>query len=367
MARVKTAALVSAFPLYTGTTNVVLDYRRALSELGFDVLLYQLYIPDDGLDYPKADVMIRGYRIATHAISLPLNLLFHFPRAIGTLNEDLVILTDPVLLPVKNKNPDAILLLHDLRDLSEYSKNPMRKFFFKYLLRFIRSGDKILALSQYSLEALRRHCKADIAAQVVGGCSPLVANPEKLNDKISMSCIPKDVYRVVYVAADRPYKNIRLFLTVAELMQNSYSDKRFKFVLVSKLRKETSEILRDYGLRNVEVIDHVDNIGQFYYDSDILLYPSLIEGFGLPLVEAMAYGIPIIYSNRRPMTDIVGQYGKAIEPDLPENWVEELISLTNPDNYRSASLLSQERAKNYTFEKFKSNLSQALNIFGFQH
>lgn len=365
MAGKKKVALVSAFPLYTGTTNVVLDYQKALMELGFDVHLYQLVIPDDKMQYPEANVVIKGFKFITQSASLPLNLLFHFPRSVGTLQEDIVILTDPILLTLKTKNPRAILLLHDLRDLSEYSRSPMRKAFFKYLLRFIRNGDKILSLSQYSKEFLINHCGPDIEVLVVEGCSPISVEEEKLNVKVSRAAFPKDTYRVVYVTADRPYKNIQLFVKVAELMEKTYSDNRFRFILVSKLRKYTDTLVKSCSLTNLKVIDHVDDMGQFYYNSDILLYPSLIEGFGLPLVEAMAYGIPIIYSNRRPMTDIVGHFGKAVEPEIPEIWVRELLYLTDPDNYCKASLLSLERARNYTFENFKINLSKALNIFGY--
>ena len=136
-----------------------------------------------------------------------------------------------------------------------------------------------------------------------------------------------------------------------------------KFILLSKLKNSTKAFIKREHLKNLQVLETVSNLYDIYSETDVFLFPSLVEGFGLPLVEAMSFGIPIIYSSKQPMIDIVGEYGIAVDPFDINAWINELIAMLNWEKYKKMALLSYERSKNYSFENFKKTLSEALKNF----
>ena len=210
---------------------------------------------------------------------------------------------------------------------------------------------------------LMLHFKRNLNIQVVEGCSSLVTDENIVRGKIMRYKKKKNEVNVLYIAADRPYKNIKLFIKVAKIIDLMHLGVKFNFILLSKLSNSSKKLLKREAPSNLEVIDHTDDLFSLYQRADVLLYPSFIEGFGLPLAEAMSFGIPIIYSDKRPMTDIVGAYGIAVDPEIPDLWAKELIRLSGRDNYEKMALLSFERSKTYSYDRFKVELSRALENF----
>ena len=52
-----------------------------------------------------------------------------------------------------------------------------------------------------------------------------------------------------------------------------------------------------------------------YHDARLFVWPSLMEGFGLPVLEAMAAGIPVITSNRGALPEVAGEAGLLVDPE----------------------------------------------------
>ena len=89
-----------------------------------------------------------------------------------------------------------------------------------------------------------------------------------------------------------------------------------------------------------------------YAGAAMLVYPSLYEGFGLPLVEAMASGTPVITSNRSSMPEVVGNAGILVEPE-DETMIAEAIQRLLEDNNEALRLQQQglERVQQFTWER----------------
>lgn len=83
----------------------------------------------------------------------------------------------------------------------------------------------------------------------------------------------------------------------------------------------------------------------------ILLFPSVHEGFGIPMVEAMQFGIPVIASNTSVMPEVIGNAGVLVDDFLsPEAWAKEIVDLL--DSTETLKLLSEkgkERAKDFSW------------------
>lgn len=358
----KSIALINVFPLYTGTTSYVLEYSRALKELGFKVRLYQLIYRGEENRYPSADQYIVGSNLPIKSLRLPFDLLFTLPSKIEKIGEDIIILTDQSLLKLKVKYPNSITIVTDLRDLSPYSKNPLRKIFFMYLLRYLKEGDKVIAISDFTAKQIKKITGISKHIEVVPLCSPYSIKQNVVNERIDRRIHERKEFNALYIAADRPYKNLNLFIELAKMMESEEGIK-FKFTLVSKLKKRTWLKIKKISPHNLQVKREIDDLYRIYFNTDILLFPSLTEGFGLPTVEAMSFGIPIIYSSLPPMTDIVDNGGIAVDPKRPVQWVEQMMKMKDSSMYRRMAYAAYNQSKFYSFEKFKERLYNVLSSF----
>ncbi len=358
----KSIALISVFPLYTGTSRVVIDYYRALKDMGLTVNIYQFIAKGFSVKYPEATRYINGINLPPINITFPLNLLFILPRKLQQLKEDVVIITDPAALSLKPKFPNAIVIFYDIRDFTKYSKNFLKKTFFKYLLRYVKDHDNIITMSDYSKKMLNEEIGKELNVEVVEGCSSFSNDISILKER-RMRIFNNNKINIFYLAADRPYKNIKLFLQIAKIFDTMKTNIQYNFKLLSRLNKTNKKLLKKLSLSNMEIIESTDDLRSLYEKVDLLLYPSLIEGFGLPLVEAMSFGIPIIYSNLPPMTEIVGTAGISLDPYSLEDWMNAIINISEPKSYYQMSLLSFERSKNFSYDIFKERLMKVLNNF----
>lgn len=356
-------ALISVFPIYTGTTTVVSDFKDALAQMGYRVTIYQLVLPYESKKYLDSTCKIEGKRFFIKDLELAFNSLFTLPMNIPNIEEDIVILTDPIMLRLKSRFRGSITIFYDMRELSKYNHNPLRKILYLYLLKFLQSNDKIIAISHFTEEIVKSIAGKDLSVQVVEGCSRFYLDVKFVYERIKTIRLGKKQINVLYVAADRPYKNINTFINVAKIFNDTYSSANIHFILLSKLRNATKSSVKRMRISNLEIIESTDNLRSIYYRSDIFLFPSVIEGFGLPLVEAMSFGIPIIYSNKPPMCDIVSNHGIPVDPFDVDSWIKELLSLLDADRYEKMALLSYERSKNYSFDMFKERLAEALRNF----
>jgi glycosyltransferase involved in cell wall biosynthesis len=118
----------------------------------------------------------------------------------------------------------------------------------------------------------------------------------------------------LYVGNAYPHKNLEAFLPLA---------KRFpdvRFVLVGKddffYRRLGKKIARE-GMTNILLASFVPDreLSVFYRYASGYVFPSLYEGFGLPPLEAMAYGIPVLASDRGSLPEILGDAALLFDPD----------------------------------------------------
>jgi glycosyltransferase involved in cell wall biosynthesis len=92
-----------------------------------------------------------------------------------------------------------------------------------------------------------------------------------------------------------------------------------------------------------------------------LVYPSHYEGFGLPVLEAMQYGVPVITSNVTSLPEVGGDASIYINPNDPDTMKEALYNLATDDSlYNSCSKKSIDQEKKFTWEK---TAKETLNFY----
>ena len=108
---------------------------------------------------------------------------------------------------------------------------------------------------------------------------------------------------VLYVAGDYPRKGHELFATVAKIVGEK--DKKIKFIVLTQ-----PKAIRYYsGLKNTIVLPHFGKVGEdyiygLYHACDLYAHASLAEGFGLPVLEALACGKPVVHADYDPLSEI---------------------------------------------------------------
>ena len=127
---------------------------------------------------------------------------------------------------------------------------------------------------------------------------------------------------LMHLGGNTFYKNRVGFLRIAEQLRQLPEFRNMRFVACGKkFDQRTREVLDECRLENslVQIESAADDLVLALYSrAQGLIFPSLVEGFGLPVLEAMACGCPVFTSDRRPMTEVGGAAARYFDPTSPK-------------------------------------------------
>jgi glycosyltransferase involved in cell wall biosynthesis len=159
-----------------------------------------------------------------------------------------------------------------------------------------------------------------------------------------------------YPGATWPHKNHKTLLASIGILKTRY---RFdgQLVLTGIAKKSNDEILQEITRLNldetVKVLGYIpyEELPYLYNLARLLVFPSLFEGFGIPLVEAMACGCPIACSNATSIPEVVGDVGMIFDPMSSEDMAEKIWQLWNDEEQlRDMRARGLERAKLFSWD-----------------
>ncbi len=164
---------------------------------------------------------------------------------------------------------------------------------------------------------------------------------------------------ILYVGSERPRKNLgRLFEAFAGL-RKEFAD--LKLVKVGaegrsgKYRSDTMEQLITLGVaEDVIFVDYVsdEDLACYYSSAMLLAYPSLYEGFGLPPLEAMSCGCPVVASNASSLPEVVGEAGIMVDPHDVDGLAQAMKRVLTDSKLRDDMVRKGlEQSKRFSWEK----------------
>jgi len=122
-----------------------------------------------------------------------------------------------------------------------------------------------------------------------------------------------------------------------------------QLVLVCTHRRRPSSKRR--GISFLEGVSDED-LCLLYNAAELFVFPSFYEGFGLPPLEAMACGTPVIASNRASLPEVIGDAGILVDPDDVEGMASAMLRVLNDERLqKELSEKGMERAKLFSWEK----------------
>jgi glycosyltransferase involved in cell wall biosynthesis len=172
---------------------------------------------------------------------------------------------------------------------------------------------------------------------------------------------------VLYVGNVKPHKNVERLIDAFHLVRRDGLD-HLKLVVIGDDVSKYAELRRAvhrYNLhKHVRFLGHMpdESLAVLYRLAAVFVFPSLYEGFGLPPLEAMASGVPVITSNVSSLPEVVGDAGLLVDPTDPHAIAEAIHRVfTQPglrDRLREKGLA---RAAEFSWER---SVQQIRAIYG---
>jgi glycosyltransferase involved in cell wall biosynthesis len=235
----------------------------------------------------------------------------------------------PLMLP---PNIRAAVTIHDLvfRDNSETMRFPGREIENFFTPRALARADTIAVVSQFTRQRLQHYfAQYTHKVAVVPGASMLV--DAGVAGENSMSAGQGDYF--LFVGTLEPRKNLPRLLRAFQRYCNDIPEPLpLKIVGGSGWGGEDiAGLVNDLQLtQRVELLGKIDDhsLRRLYSAAYALLMPSLYEGFGLPVVEALSLGVPVITSRESAMEEVAGSAGLYVDPESELEIGDALLRLS---------------------------------------
>jgi len=258
----------------------------------------------------------------------------------------------------------TVLTIHDMARYYIHDKyDRVRMFYHKVLMPlFFRVGrpDAIIAVSESTRRDVIRFLRVDPEKIVVihnGAHARFQPVAAVEVDRVRRQYgLPE--HFIIYVSRlEHPGKNHSVLLKAFAQVQKTLPHP-YKLVFVGGKALGHQKILELITL--LDLTDDVILTGfvpdmdlpALYTASDLCVYPSLYEGFGIPVAEAMACGVPVIVADSSSLPEVAGAAGYLVAPRDVERWVVALTEVLTNETLRSRMVtLGFQQARQFTWEK----------------
>ena len=171
---------------------------------------------------------------------------------------------------------------------------------------------------------------------------------------------------LLHIANKDPRKNTKRILIAFNKFSKTAPIKH-KLLMLGCKDADLKIVLNEIGAldlyKNIILTGYVsdEDLPVIYYLSKLFLFPSLREGFGIPIIEAMACGVPVITSNTSSMPEVAGDAAHIIDPNKTEEIYNGMIKIISDDKYKK-ELIQKGLIRSKQFS-WNSMASQVLELY----
>lgn len=160
---------------------------------------------------------------------------------------------------------------------------------------------------------------------------------------------------LLYVGSRTNYKNFDSLLQAYVAIPGLMDSHDIVVFGGGALKQQELKLIAGLGIRleNVHQIGGGDSVlAGLYRQADLFVYPSLYEGFGMPPLEAMSYGCPVVCSNVSSIPEIVGNAAEQFDPNSIDDLVQSIERVLNDANHRQNLVMrGKERLHKFSWER----------------
>jgi len=356
-------------PLSSGLGIYTINIVRELARLHLDIAVYTSasdFFKEDGVEVHEVTGAVRASRGFRGHLTRLLWSQTDLPRQLRNANVSVLLSPTPLEGVLRSPVPQ-VLVVHDILPIRFPGRYPRQRHYFRYVFpRLLRNAVRVVAVSKTTREEILNTFRVDPEkiAVIYNGCDHERFN---LNSQQggSLSKGVKEPF-FLYVGNLFPHKNIQRLLTAFASIS-----KRIKHQLVVVGSKDPRyyptlrQMAISLGIKDrVCFLDYVQSaqLPNLYRHAHWLILPSLFEGFGMPPIEAMACGTPVILSRTPALEETVGDAGVYFDPTDCSDMSEKILNACLNENQRhEARRKGLERAAQYSWERTARQLLQVLN------
>lgn len=291
-----------------------------------------------------------------------LNYLWHRlgwpPVELFAGSVDVVHAAHPLLIPARGAA--QVVTIHDLFFLTRPggSRAEIRRDYPRLAAPHARKADAVITSTQYGATLVSERLGVDPARIHI--CSPGAPTWRSLGREPN---VPREGY-VLFVGTLEPRKNIGVLLDAFELVVQRIAHARL--VLAGRPTPDAGGWLD--RLRRPPLVGRVEHRGyvpielreSLYAGARVLVLPSLDEGFGLPALEAMSAGVPVVASNRGALPEVLGGAGTLVDATDVGGFARALERLLTDDSCANAAAgAGLRRARDFSWSQSAAHLRRA--------
>lgn len=344
-----------------GMDFVILEALRCLRQIDRENEYYVLVSPgEDRCLEPSDNVHI----LEVKGPSYPVWEQIALPRAVARIRPDLLHCTSNTA-PIRRTCP-LVLTLHDIiflepREASSPSLYQNLGWYYRRLVvpRILPQCEKIITVSHFECNRIRTALQLpeDKVVAIYNGYSRHfrpIAHPEAVTAQYIPSAATGYFF---FLGNTDPKKNTVRTLKAYRLYLQRSAVKRP--LLIGDLKPEyVDPMLKENGLEELRPHLHLagyipnTDLPSIYSGAFAFLYTSLRESFGIPLLEGMACGRPVITSDTSSMPEVAGRQAILTDPADEESIATQMLRLeTDPAFYNEQVLYGLERVKLFSWEQ----------------
>ena len=266
-----------------------------------------------------------------------------------------------------------VTTIHDLTLLKTYNSD--KNWFVYHLKQFVgrvlfyvigHTSKRIIAISQFTKRDFLGHShispeKVDLTYEAADILSTNPIRPEQ---------IAADAKFLLYVGQQSDYKNIRRLIQAHQTLRATRPD--LQLVLVGNLdkaAKRNKKWAEEKGLQGIVFTGFVsdDELAWLYQNCQSYVFPSLMEGFGLPGLEAMMHNAPVASSSATCLPEVYGEAAKYFDPTSVQDMANTIAEIIDNEDIRKDLIIKGKvQAAKYSWkrmaEQTKAVYDKALGV-----
>ena len=298
---------------------------------------------------------------------------FGLPRIVWRSGID-VLHSPAYTAPLLSTKP-VVLTIHDVSYARYPEWYPYRRDVFRRAFYHLsaRKASAVITDSEFSASEIRAaYSLPDSLINVI----PLGVDPVfTRGDESKSSVLPHSVMLpyVLHVGDLHERRNLSMLVdAVLAARKHLHNFPLLSLVLVGSDRGIAKQLNVTDEWSNISPpVIHFDTVNEkqllaLYRQAAMLAYPSFYEGFGLPVLEAMACGIPVVASHAASIPEVLGDTGILLDPNDLQGWTKTMIDLVdNKSEQQRLGELGRSRSKEFTWERAaRATLDVYRRVYG---